>query len=457
VKNDWEGRKVLVLGLGDTGLSCIRWLAKRGAKVRAADSREAPPGLGAVREKFPGVAVRLGAFDEALLADVDTVAASPGVALREPVLRAAASRGIEVVGDVEIFARAVGSIAPGARVLGITGTNGKSTVTALAGAMGRAARCRTVVCGNIGTPVLDALEDYETRAHGSPVESDLFVVELSSYQLETTSSLALDAATVLNVTQDHLDRYDSMADYARAKERIFANASARVVNRDDASSWAMRDDHALSFGLGQPQGDREWGFDPSHQRLMRGDTSLLRVDEMGMAGLHNASNALAAHALMTAIGTAPAPLARAMREFKGLPHRVELVVEHGGVRFYDDSKGTNVGAAVAALDGFVQPVILIAGGDGKGQDFAPLAHAVRRNTRAVVLIGRDAPVIEKALAGAGVPMERAPSMEQAVRTAFANARPGDVVLLSPACASFDMFRNYGHRGDVFAASAKALA
>jgi len=388
---------------------------------------------------------------------VDTVAASPGVALREPVLRAAAARGIEVVGDVEIFARAFGAAAPGARLLGITGTNGKSTVTALAGAMGRAARCRTVVCGNIGTPVLDALDAYEARAHGEPAQSDVFVVELSSYQLETTSSLVLDAATVLNVTQDHLDRYASMDNYARAKERIFANASTRVVNRDDAASFAMGGDRPLSFGLGVPQGEREWGFDPSHVQLNRGDDNLLRLAEMGMPGLHNGLNALAAHALMTAIG-APAPaLARAMREFRGLPHRVELVVEHEGVRFYDDSKGTNVGAAVAALDGFREPVVLIAGGEGKGQDFTPLATAVSRNTRAVVLIGRDAPAIEKALAGVGVPIEHAASMEEAVRTAHGNARPGDVVLLSPACASFDMFRNYGHRGDAFAQAARALA
>ena len=189
-------------------------------------------------------------------------------------------------------------------MLGITGTNGKSTVTALAGTMGRAARCRTIVCGNIGTPVLDALDGYRARAHGEPAESDVFVVELSSYQLETTSSLVLDAATVLNVTQDHLDRYASMEDYARAKERIFANASTRVVNRDDAMSRAMGGDRPLTFGLGEPSGEREWGFDPSHVRLKRGDDDILRVGEMGMPGLHNGLNALAAHALMTASGVA---------------------------------------------------------------------------------------------------------------------------------------------------------
>jgi UDP-N-acetylmuramoylalanine--D-glutamate ligase len=248
-----------------------------------------------------------------------------------------------------------------------------------------------------------------------------------------------------------------MDDYARAKARIFANAATRVVNRDDASSRAMGGARPLSFGVGEPQSEREWGFDPSFKRLRRGDEALIAVDELGMKGLHNAVNALAAHALVSEIGAPAAALARAMRDFKGLPHRVELVAEHEGVRFYDDSKGTNVGAAVAALEGFREPVVLIAGGEGKGQDFAPLAAAVKANTRAVVLIGRDAPAIQKAIAGAGIPIERADSMEEAVRVAFANAKPGDIVLLSPACASFDMFRNYAHRGDVFAACAKALA
>jgi UDP-N-acetylmuramoylalanine--D-glutamate ligase len=455
--NEWENKSVLVLGLGDTGLSCIRFLARRGAKVRAADSRQAPPALGAVRAEFPSLRLDLGPFDEALLAGVDAIAASPGIALREPFLRAAVARGIEVVGDVEIFAREVGGVAPGARVLGVTGTNGKSTVTALAGAMGRAARLRTVVAGNIGTPVLDALGEYESRAHGSPSESDLFVIELSSYQLETTSFLALDAAAMLNVSQDHLDRYDHIDDYARAKERIFANASTRVVNRDDPRSWAMRADRGFSFGLGVPQSDREWGLDAARTRLRRGDEDLLPLSEMRMQGLHNAANALAAHALMSAIGALPSALARAIRDFKGLPHRVELVAERDGVRFYDDSKGTNVGASVAALEGLREPVVLIAGGEGKGQDFAPLAPAVMAHARAVVLLGRDAPAIAEALKDTGVPVDRVESMQEAIQAAATRAQPGDAVLLSPACASFDMFRNYGHRGDVFAQCARAFA
>ena len=455
--NEWENRSVLVLGLGDTGLSCVRWLAGRGARVRAADSREAPPALGALRAELPAVRVELGAFDEALLAGVDAVVASPGVALREPVLRAAVARGLEVVGDVEIFAREVARAAPGARVLGITGTNGKSTVTALAGAMGRAARCRTVVAGNIGLPVLDALRDYEERVHGAPSESDLFVLELSSYQLETTASLALDAAAVLNVSQDHLDRYDSMTEYARAKERIFANATTRVVNRDDAWSRAMGGDRPFTFGLGVPQSERDWGVDAKEGTLRRGAERLMALGDLGMRGMHNAANALAAHALMSAIGAPPERLEQAMREFKGLPHRVELIAEVGGVRFFDDSKGTNVGASVAALEGFREPVVLIAGGDGKGQDFAPLAPAVKARARAVVLIGRDAPAIAAVLKNAGVPVDRADSMQAAVAAARARAQPGDAVLLSPACASFDMFRNYKHRGEVFAACARSLA
>ena len=449
--DEWKAKSVLVLGLGDTGLSVVRGLARRGARLRAADTREAPPSLGEIRAHHPDVGVALGPFDEALLAGVDAVVASPGLALREPVLRAAAARGIEILGDVEIFGREVAQRGDATRVIGITGTNGKSTVTALAGAMGVAAGRRTVVCGNIGLPVLDALDSPEGR------DAQLFVVELSSYQLETTSSLALEAAAMLNLTQDHLDRYDSMADYARAKERIFHHARTRVVNRDDPWSAAMASGPTFTFGLGVPRGADHWGLDDSQRELLHGSERIAGVDELGMKGLHNAANALAAHALLTATGAPAAPIAKAMRDFRGLRHRVELVAEAKGVRFFDDSKGTNVGATVAALEGFRTPVVLIAGGDGKGQDFSPLAPAVAERARAVVLIGRDAPAIEKALAEVGVPLERAPDMPMAVEAAFARARPGDAVLLSPACASFDMFRNYGHRGDVFAEAARALA
>jgi UDP-N-acetylmuramoylalanine--D-glutamate ligase len=324
-------------------------------------------------------------------------------------------------------------------------------VTALAGAMGEAAGYRTVVAGNIGLPVLQALELPVAR------DADLFVVELSSYQLETTSSLALDAAAMLNLTQDHLDRHGSMAGYARAKERIFAHAKTRIVNRDDEWSRGMAGgERTFSFGLGVPKGDDQWGMDASKMFLRRGNENLMPAEWMAMKGLHNAANALAAHALLTAIGAPRTALVKAMREFKGLRHRVELVAEFRGVRFIDDSKGTNVGATVAALEGFATPVVLIAGGDGKGQDFAPLAPAVKEHARAVVLLGKDAAAIAQALAGTGVPVERVETMPQAVEAGYRSALPGDAVLLSPACASLDMFRNFAHRGEVFAQAVRAI-
>ncbi|HUQ29185.1 MAG TPA: UDP-N-acetylmuramoyl-L-alanine--D-glutamate ligase [Usitatibacter sp.] len=445
---DWEGKKVLVLGMGDTGVSCVRWLAPRGARVRVADSREAPAGLAEIRSRYPQVDVLPGRFDEALLEGMDTVVASPGIALREPLLVAAKARGLPVVGDVEIFAREIRR-GTQARVIAITGTNGKSTVTALAGEMGRAAGLRTVVAGNIGLPVLDALE--------AEPDAQLYVIELSSYQLETTSSLALDAATMLNLTQDHMDRYDSMAAYARAKERIFLHAERRIVNRDDGWSRSMADPSSFSFGLSEPKNDREWGLDASRARILHGDKEIIDLGDMALTGLHNAANAMAAHALGTALELPPWALTQGLREFAGLPHRVELVARAKGVSFFDDSKGTNVGASVAALEGFRERVVLIAGGDGKGQDFSPLAPAVKAHARAVVLIGRDAPGLAAALVGADVPMANAMSMQEAVEASYALAHSGDAVLLSPACASFDMFRNYAHRGDVFAEAARAIA
>lgn len=447
---EWAGKSVLVLGLGDTGLSCVRWLAQEGARLRGADTRQAPPGLGAVREAVPGIRLDLGPFRSESLAGVDAVAASPGIALREPILREALARGIEVVGDVEIFARELARAATGARVIGITGTNGKSTVTALAGEMARAAGLNTVVAGNIGLPVLDALR--EANASGHP---QAWVVELSSYQLETTASLALDAAAMLNLTQDHLDRYDTMQAYAAAKARVFARCGTRVLNRDDPWSLGMKGGESVTFGLGEPAQDGEWGI--CKGELVRGREPIVALFEVPLAGLHNAANALAAHALCASCGLPARPLADAIREFRGLPHRVERVAAARGVVFYDDSKGTNVGATVAALEGMRGKVVLIAGGDGKGQDFSPLAPAVREHARAVVLIGRDAPAVEAAIAPSGVACAREATMEAAVEAAFRLASPGDAVLLSPACASFDMYANYRQRGEAFAAAARALA
>jgi UDP-N-acetylmuramoylalanine--D-glutamate ligase len=452
---DWNGRKVVVLGLGDTGLSMARWLARRGAAVRVADSRAAPPHAARLARELPQAKLATGAFTSATLAGVDLIAISPGIDRREAPIAAAIRRGVPVVGDVELFAQALKTLIP-PKVIAITGSNGKSTVTAMTGEMCRAAGCATAVAGNIGLPVLDALTAIE---EGGPAP-DVFVLELSSFQLESTASLWPDAATVLNVTEDHLDRYDGMAGYAAAKARIFAGTGAQVLNRDDPLSLGMGRGGraAYSFGLEPPRADNEWGIalDGTQSVLAHGARRLMAVDELPLAGMHNAANALAAHALAHSIGLPDAPLIDALRRFEGLPHRMRKVAEIAGVAWYDDSKGTNVGATVAALNGMTRPAVLIAGGDGKGQDFSPLVPAVKARARAVVLIGRDAPLIERAIAGSGVAIERAGNMEEAVARASAAARPGDAVLLSPACASYDMFRDYVQRAEVFAAAVRRL-
>ena len=447
-----NGRKVLVLGLGETGMSMARWLSRHGAAVAVADTRRAPPRVADLQRELPQIHLECGEFGAARLRAADMLAISPGIDRRTPAIAAAIERGVPVVGDVELFAQALR--AGRSRMLAVTGTNGKSTVTRMAGDICLAAGLDTVVAGNIGTPVLDVLTTIE---NGRPSPA-VFVLELSSFQLESTASLHADAAAMLNLSEDHLDRYDGIDDYAAAKARVFRGSGAQVLDRDDARSLAMalpgRD--VRRFGCDAPRGEREWGIieRAGNDWLACGDQELMPVDELPVAGLHNAANALAAGALCQVIGVGAAPIIQALRDFKGLPHRVERVGEIGGVTFYDDSKGTNVGATVAALNGFTRPVVLIAGGDGKGQNFSPLCAPVKRRARAVVLIGRDRELIATALAGCGVTIERAADMEQAVACARAASRRGDVVLLSPACASYDMFRDYSHRGEVFAAAVR---
>jgi len=441
------GRRVLVLGLGDSGLSAARWIERQGGTPRVADTRAEPP-----RAQDFGGELRTGPFSEALLEGVSLVCLSPGLPLREAVVQAAVARGIPVIGDIELFAWHVRAEAQ-SRVLAVTGTNGKTTVSALTGHLLRAAGIDCEVAGNIGPAALDAL----LRRRAPPAA---WVLELSSYQLETTWSLAPAAAAMLNLTQDHLDRYATLEDYGAAKARIFMGAGVQVLNRDDPRSLAMAlaGRPQLTFGLGAPAAAQDFGVVDG--MLREGPMPLLPVAELHIHGAHNVANALAACALARALGASRESLADGLRTFRGLPHRLQLIAERDGVAWYDDSKGTNVGATVAALRGLGRPALLIAGGEGKGQDFAPLAPAVAASAGRVLLIGRDAPLIERALAAAGVPdaipVERCATLEEAVASAARHARPGDAVLLSPACASFDMFRDYRHRGEAFAAAVKAL-
>ena len=447
-------KKVLVLGLGETGLSLARWLVAQGARVRAADSRELPPAFATLRMELPQVEIRCSVFRDELLDGIDLIAISPGVPLADPLVVRAAARGIPVVGDIELFAQQLEPQDPKPKVIAITGANGKTTVTSMVGAMCRAAGLDTEVAGNISPAVLDVLRQRNGQ------QPDVWVLELSSFQLETTSSLNTDAATVLNVSEDHLDRYADIDSYAAAKARIFRGTGAQVLNRDDARSLGMMlpERKHVSFGLNGPPGFNDWGIDRSGSDiwLMLGTQRVLNANELQVAGLHNVANALAALALCRAIGLPLAPLLDALRAFKGLPHRVEPVAEINGVTYYDDSKGTNVGATVAALQGLDRTSVLIAGGDGKGQDFTPLKPVVAHHARAVVLIGRDADRIAEALGDCGVPVVHADDMADAVRQSTALAQPGDAVLLSPACASFDMFRNYAHRAEAFVGAVHEL-
>lgn len=347
-----------------------------------------------------------------------------------------------------------------APVIAITGSNGKSTVTTLVGEMARAAGKNVKVGGNLGTPALDLLP---ANAIEGAIEPDLYVLELSSFQLESTFTLAPHAAVVLNISPDHLDRYDSLDEYAAAKQRIYSNAAVQIVNLDDEHAARLADAHRVCIGFGlQPpsagnEGAGNYGVRECDGRawLMRGDERLLPVDEIRMAGRHNLGNALAALALGDAVGLPRAAMFETLRTFGGLPHRTQWVAEANGVVWYNDSKGTNIGATLAAVQGMDRPVVLIAGGQGKGADFRLLRAGLEGRLRAAVLIGEDAPLIEAALQGVAT-LVRADTMEDAVQAAARQAQPGDAVLLSPACASFDMFKGYDHRGDVFMDSVRRL-
>ena len=457
-----KDKRVLVLGLGESGLAMARWCARNGAVVRVADTRAEPPFKSELQRSLPQAEFVAGEFDKGLLDGVDLLALSPGLSAGSLVVIHARARGIPVLGEIELFARGLRDLGVRGttRVIAITGTNGKTTTTALTGHLCASTGLPTGIGGNISPAALTALMDAQDKG----LLPAVWVLELSSFQLETLETLEAEAATVLNVTDDHLDRYLNLEEYASAKARVFDAANGRggvqVLNRQDSrvKRMALAGRRLITFGLDAPGDVEDFGLRENRGEpwIVQGDRFLLPVSALPITGLHNAANAMAALALCAAIGLEPVSLLPALRAFRGLPHRVEKVAEIGGVGYYDDSKGTNVGATVAALEGMGRKVVVILGGDGKGQDFSPLKDAIARHGRAAVLIGRDGPRIGAAIEGCGVPVLAAADMAAAVEAAAAQARPGDAVLLSPACASFDMFRNYGHRAEVFVAAVRAL-
>jgi UDP-N-acetylmuramoylalanine--D-glutamate ligase len=486
-------RHVLVLGLGASGLAMARWCAARGAQVTVADTREAPPELPTLREELPQARFVSGAFDASLLdGEVTFVLRSPGLSplQLEAVTGPARERAVRVGGELSLFADALAELgtqrgyAP--QVLAVTGTNGKTTVTSLTGQLVERAGKPVGVAGNIGPTLLDTL----AQALAGEALPQVWVIELSSFQLDAVDSFEPTAATVLNITQDHLDWHGDMDAYAAAKGKVFGQHALMILNRDDPRVMALLPEPVrvkggkfeqrahVTFGAEAPRRAGDFGIEvvngmawlvralPADETRRRKDAEeeifiqrLMPADALRIRGRHNAVNSLAALALASAVGCPLGPLLYGLREYRGEPHRVESVGVVNGVEYFDDSKGTNVGATVAALQGLgaERSVVVILGGDGKGQDFSPLAGPVQRHARAAVLIGRDGPLIRAVLEGAAVPLYDAATMEEAVAIATQRAHAGDAVLMSPACASFDMFRNYPHRAEVFRAAVQAIA
>lgn len=445
--NKLSHKNCLIIGLGQTGLSCARYLATRALSVAVMDTREQPPAMTILQQDYPQVLIKTGGLDQDWLLQADMIVLSPGVDPRLPEICAAREAGIEMVGDIELFARYAD-----APVVAITGSNGKSTVTTLLALMAQLAGKDTRTGGNLGTPALDLLGD---------TAPDFYILELSSFQLETVSSLNAFAAVILNVSPDHLDRYDSVEDYQQAKQKIFNGDGVMVINRDDpvVSAMAVEGRIQIGFSLHQTEGVDFGLMQKDGQTwLAEGNEPLLAVNQLKIVGTHNLANALAALALGSAMALPMSAMLSALQEFKGLPHRCRLVRELDGVRWFNDSKATNIGACIAAIEGLVGsgPIVLIAGGIGKDQDFSELTDTLQQAVRAVILIGEDADKIA-AVVPAGVVQLMAADMNEAVSMARQTAQAGDNVLLSPACASFDMFSGYAERGDKFEQAVRALA
>ncbi|WP_370261520.1 UDP-N-acetylmuramoyl-L-alanine--D-glutamate ligase [Limnobacter sp.] len=480
MNNQW----VLQVGLGESGLACARWSLSQGARVTVIDTREHPPGLVELRAQWPEVQCvnSLDGMDWTFT----KVVVSPGLAPAHPLMQTVAScarqHGVELDSELDLFADALADLQArqnySPKVLGVTGTNGKTTTTRMAACLAEFAGHTVVAAGNISPAALEALR----LALENETLPEVWVLELSSFQLHWTKRLRLHASTVLNLSQDHLDWHTSMEEYAQDKFRIFTEGAACVLNRDDPvvmGAVLHESCRKITFGLNAPTALDEFGLLREGGMLWLAQTQgdeeaagtrkkkqqpievhqkmLMPTEALQVAGLHNAANAMAALALCVAVGMPMARLLHGLRSYQGEPHRVQHVLQIEGVDYFDDSKGTNVGATVAALNGLARPTVLIAGGDGKGQDFNPLQQPVAAHCKAVMLIGKDADAIAQALSPTGVPCHRFNALAETVAASHALCQPGDVVLLSPACASLDMFKNYVHRAEVFVDAVRELA
>lgn len=445
---DFKQHRFAILGLGETGVSIINYLKHQKANlVRVIDTRENPPHLDMLAAKQ--IPYHCGALNSSLFDDIDVIALSPGVSIYDPILQQAIKNGKLIVGDVELFAQAISSWR--SKVIGITGSNGKTTVTTLTGHLAQTVDLKTLVCGNIGTPVLNSYLEIITHKQ----IPEVIVLELSSFQLESLYNLKLDAATVLNISEDHLDRYRNMLEYAYIKDNIFNNCCHQVLNTEDPLVMAMRRSHLPMSGFGGSS-DSNFRLEQIANKayLQVGGTNLLECELLNIVGTHNYLNCLASLALLSAIGVKMSDprLISGLLSFNGVPHRMQKILSHNNITYIEDSKGTNVGAVVAGVSGINSPVHLILGGDGKGQDFGPLRGLVDKKCSSVVLIGKDKLLIQKVLLGLNISITLCDSLEEAVRVCIRQAKSGDSIILSPACASWDMFDNYKQRAEVFVES-----
>jgi UDP-N-acetylmuramoylalanine--D-glutamate ligase len=442
-----SSKVIVVVGMGVTGQAVARFLEKTNQPFLMMDSRENPPDLTEFKKQFPEISITLGKLDEAILLNASEIILSPGISVKTPEIVKAIDNGVDVIGDVELFARV--NKKP---VIAITGSNAKTTVTTLVGKMAEAAGMNAAIGGNIGTPILDLIDD----------DIELYVLELSSFQLETTSTLKATVATILNVTEDHMDRYSSLSDYHRAKQRIYFGAKTVVVNRADPLTHPPIAENVLCYSFGLDRPDR-YGFGVvgtgNERKLAFEFKSLMEVSKLKLRGEHNVANSLAALALGHAAGLPMDPMLSALNDFEGIPHRCQWVATVDQVDYINDSKATNVGATLAALKGFSveqKNIVLIAGGESKDADFLPMKKAIADHVHLVILIGRDAEIIAGVINDI-VEVKFKNNMEEAVDCAKEHAKSGDIVLLSPACASFDMFKGYEERGMEFMKAVEKVA